>query len=150
MKPMQVDRNGLEILGRPECLRLMGLATLGHIGLSSGALPTVLPVNFHLDGERILVRTGSGTKLANATSNAVVAFEVDGIDPSDHCEWSVVVTGTARPATRAEDLAWSGRSPLARWTSGGQSSMIAISTEVISGRRVSPLGTGRSDASEQR
>jgi hypothetical protein len=147
---MQVDRNGLEILGRTECLRLMGLATLGRIGLSSGALPTVLPVNFHLDGERILIRTRAGTKLASATSGAVVAFEVDGIDPIDDCEWSVAVTGMSRVVTGPEDLAWSERSPVARWASGGPASMIAISTEMISGRRASPLGTGRSKTSVQR
>lgn len=135
---MQVDRNGLEVLGRAECLRLLGRATLGRIGLSSGALPTVLPVNFHLDGERILVRTGPGTNLDSATRQAVVAFEVDGVDPIDSCEWSVAVTGTASTVTDPRDPAWGVTGPLTRWSAAAQPTMIAISTEMISGRRGAP------------
>jgi nitroimidazol reductase NimA-like FMN-containing flavoprotein (pyridoxamine 5'-phosphate oxidase superfamily) len=41
----------------------------------------VLPVNFCLDAERIVLRTGEGTKLDAASRNAVVSFEVDEIDP---------------------------------------------------------------------
>ena len=78
---MQLDRNGLEILDRDECLRLLALATLGRIGFTSGALPTVLPVNFHLDRERILVHTARGGRLDAALKNAVVAFEADEFDP---------------------------------------------------------------------
>ena len=63
MQSMEVDRNGLEVLDRDECLRLLAFATIGRVGFTSGALPAVLPVNFHLDGERILVRTGRGSKL---------------------------------------------------------------------------------------
>ena len=69
---MEVDRNGLEVLGRDDCLRLLALATLGRIGFTSGALPTVLPVSFHLDGERILVRTGRGSKLDAALQNVLL------------------------------------------------------------------------------
>ena len=70
---MEVDRNGLEVLSRDECLRLLRTATLGCIGATSDAMPTVLPVNFRFDGRQILIRTGAGTKLGAATDNAVVA-----------------------------------------------------------------------------
>ena len=36
---MEVDCNGLEILDRGECLRLLSLATLGRVAITSGALP---------------------------------------------------------------------------------------------------------------
>jgi uncharacterized protein len=49
---MEVDRNGLEVLGRDACLRLLASATLGRVGVSSGALPSVVPVNFRFDGRR--------------------------------------------------------------------------------------------------
>jgi hypothetical protein len=42
---MEVDHNGLEVLGRDECLRLLGTATLGRIGVTSGALPGVSAAN---------------------------------------------------------------------------------------------------------
>ncbi|MCU1461116.1 MAG: hypothetical protein JWO37_1191 [Acidimicrobiales bacterium] len=133
---MEVDRNGLEVLGRDECLRLLAFATLGRIGFTSGALPTVLPINFHLDGDRILVRTGRGSKLDAALRNAVVAFEVDDFDPIYHSGWSVAVTGIATEITDPTELDQARQQPVARWAPGDEDAVIAITTELVSGRRI--------------
>lgn len=133
---MEVDRNGLEVLGRDECLRLLAGATLGRLGVTSGALPAVLPVNFWLGGDRIFVRTGVGSKLDAAVRNAVVAFEVDDFDPIYHSGWSVVVTGVAREVTDPDELASLRHAPLTRWAPRGNGRLIAISTDMISGRRI--------------
>lgn len=145
---MEVDRNGLEVLGRDACLRLLATATLGRVGISSGALPSVLPVNFRFDGRQIPIRTGVGTKLDAAVDNAVVAFEVDEIDPVEHTGWSVMVTGVARELTDPGELAAAQVPPLARWAPGDEDRVIAISTELVSGRRIVPglaasIGAGR-------
>jgi len=135
---MEVDRNGLEVLGRDECLRLLATATLGRIGVTSDALPTVLPVNFRFDGTRIVFRTGVGSKLDAATDNAVVAFEVDEIDPRQRTGWSVVVTGMARELIDPEERAEAQRLPIERWAPGLNHRVVAISTEIVSGRRIVP------------
>jgi nitroimidazol reductase NimA-like FMN-containing flavoprotein (pyridoxamine 5'-phosphate oxidase superfamily) len=135
---MEVDRNGLEVLSRDACLRLLATATLGRVGVSSGALPSVLPVNFRFDRRQILIRTGMGTKLDAAVQNAVVAFEVDEIDPVAHTGWSVLVTGVARELTGPGELAEADVPPLARWAPEGEDRVIAISTELVSGRRIVP------------
>ena len=135
---MEVDRNGLEVLSRDACLRLLATATLGRVGVSSGALPSVLPVNFRFDGRQILIRTGVGTKLDAAVQNAVVAFEVDEIDPVAHTGWSVLVTGVARELTDSGELTRAQVPPLARWAPGGEDRVVAISTELVSGRRIVP------------
>lgn len=135
---MEVDRNGLEVLDRHECLRLLALATLGRIGFTSGALPTMLPINFHLDGERILVRTDRGSKVDAALQNAVVAFEVDDFDPIYHSGWSVTVTGVATEVSDPAELDAAREKPLARWAPAGDEALVAISTELLSGRRITP------------
>jgi nitroimidazol reductase NimA-like FMN-containing flavoprotein (pyridoxamine 5'-phosphate oxidase superfamily) len=114
---------------------LLRTAPVGRIGFSSGALPTILPVNFLVDGEHLLVLTGRGSKLDAATRNAVVAFEADDIDPTERAGWSVVVTGVARevPPDEAAAVDLSG---LDRWAPGEDGRVIAISLEVVSGRRV--------------
>ena len=99
---MNVDRNGLEVLDRDESLRLLGTATL-DASPSPATLPMVLPVNFRFDGAQVLFRTAAGTKLDAATDHAVVAFEVDEIDPA------------TRPAGAWSSPAWPGRSPT-RWS----------------------------------
>jgi nitroimidazol reductase NimA-like FMN-containing flavoprotein (pyridoxamine 5'-phosphate oxidase superfamily) len=144
---MEVDRNGLEVLDRDECLRLLATRTIGRIGVTSRSLPSVLPVNFKLDGERILVRTGVGSKLDAATQNAVVAFEVDDFDPMYHSGWSVVVTGVTSEITDPAELEELRSVLLARWAPYGDGRVIAISTELVSGRRVAPgttMGEGAS------
>lgn len=138
---MEVDRNGLEVLDRGECLRLLGTASLGRIGLTSGALPTVLPVNFRLIDDQIRFRTAEGTKLAAATEHAVVAFEVDDMDPVNHTGWSVVVTGLARRVTELELLSPAQVSYLPRWAPGSNGAVVAISLDLVSGRRI--LAPGR-------
>lgn len=138
MAAMEVDRNGLQVLNRTECLQLLATATLGRVGMTSEALPMVLPVNFALHGDEILIRTGEGTKLDTALRDSVVAFEVDEIDPIYHSGWSVVVTGVARVVTEEEELAALDTAPLTRWAPYGDGHVMAISTEMISGRRIVP------------
>jgi nitroimidazol reductase NimA-like FMN-containing flavoprotein (pyridoxamine 5'-phosphate oxidase superfamily) len=135
---MEVDRNGLEVLDRDECLRLLDGATLGRVGVTAAALPSVLPVNFRLAGDRIVFRTGRGTKLAAATRNAVVAFEVDDIDPVRHTGWSVVVTGVARPVIDAGELAVLQERDIPRWAAGDDGHVVEVSIELVSGRRIPP------------
>jgi nitroimidazol reductase NimA-like FMN-containing flavoprotein (pyridoxamine 5'-phosphate oxidase superfamily) len=135
---MEVDRNGLEVLPHDECLRLLGTVELGRVAVTTAALPTILPVNFRFDGRQILFRTGSGTKLDAATRNAVVAFEADQVDAARRTGWSVVVTGVARELTRPDELADAGRRPLTRWAPGADHRVVAISTDMVSGRRILP------------
>jgi nitroimidazol reductase NimA-like FMN-containing flavoprotein (pyridoxamine 5'-phosphate oxidase superfamily) len=47
----------METLDRAECLRLLEAATVGRIGVSIGALPVILPVNFAGGGGRSEIRT---------------------------------------------------------------------------------------------
>ena len=117
---MEFDQNGLEILDREQCLNLLALETIGRVGLTDRALPTVLPVNFHLDGERILIRTGEGSKLDAALRGNVVAFEVDDFDAQYHHGWSVVVTGVATAITAPDEFAALASAPVARWAPAGE------------------------------
>lgn len=139
----ETDRNGLVMLDRHECLHLLASATLGRIGLTTGALPAVLPVNFWFDGERILIRTGPGTKLAAATQDAVVAFEVDDMDAFWHTGWSVLVTGIAHHITDTDELDRMQDLPIPRWAPRGGGHVVAIVPELISGRRIEPGSTGQ-------
>ena len=139
---VEVDRNGLEVLDREECLRLLRATTVGRVGLTTGALPTVLPVNFAVDGDRILIRTGSGSKLDAAMHNAVVAFEVDSFDPLYHSGWSVVVTGMTREITEPAELDRLASLPIPRWAPAGNGRLVAISTDIVSGRRLGPRANG--------
>lgn len=138
LEPVEVDRNGLEILSRQECLRLLSTVSVGRVGVTSDALPSVLPVNFRLADGHVLFRTGKGTKLAAATRNAVVAFEVDDFDPVAHTGWSVMVTGVARELEETDDLLSQHGGRIPRWAPVAEDHIVAMSIELISGRRIVP------------
>jgi nitroimidazol reductase NimA-like FMN-containing flavoprotein (pyridoxamine 5'-phosphate oxidase superfamily) len=132
-----LDRNGLEVLDRATSLSLLATATLGRIAVTDRALPTILPVNFAFDGERILIRTSPGAKLTAAAAGAVVAFEVDDVDPIYHAGWSVTVTGPALEIHDTADLARIRAAHLPHW-SHGDGHVIAIDPAIVSGRRLTP------------
>ena len=135
---MEVDRNGLEVLERDECLALLGTVPVGRLGLSLGALPVVLPVNFCLADDEIIVRTTAGSKLDAALHHAVVAFEADHIEGYGHTGWSVLVRGASRVLVRPSEIAHAETLPLRPWGTSGTTldRFIAIGTDLVSGRRI--------------
>jgi uncharacterized protein len=133
------DRTALEILDRGTCLDLLSTVPVGRLGLSINALPVVLPVNFAFDRpvDRIVLRTTEGGKLRAALSGAIVAFEVDHIDPVSHTGWSVLVRGSSHVLSDAEELERARRLPLRPWAVDDAGDYwVAITTDLVSGRRI--------------
>jgi hypothetical protein len=133
---VELDRNGLEVLDTAECLRLLRTHAFGRVGISTGGLPSILPVNYQAVGRHILFRTGHGSKLEAATRNAVVAFEVDSVDPMDHSGWSVLAVGVARDLTDVLLDVPFDPTTIPRWAAGDDDRVVVIAAEMLSGRRM--------------
>lgn len=133
---MGKDRHGLDVLDRQECLALLGSVPVGRLGLSIDALPVIVPVNFVLDGDRIIIGTGEGSKFDAAVAGVVVCFEADYWDPLDHHGWSVLVQGPTWVVTDERDLERCRRLPLRPWGQPEDLRYVAIGVEVLSGRRL--------------
>ena len=131
---MEIDRDGLEVLDREECLRLLDGPVVGRIAGTSGALPFVLPVGYALDGDSIVVETGWGTTLNFATSGSVVAFEVDNLHERGHSGWTVMVTGVAEEVLDGFEVERL-RRLLHDDRDGRDQRFVRISSELVSGRR---------------
>jgi uncharacterized protein len=131
------DRVRLETLARSECLDLMATVPVGRIGVTIGALPVILPVNFALVGGSIVIRTVPGTKLDAATRRAVVAFEVDSYAPDGSSGWSVLVQGFCGEVTDPAERAAMAESAPRAWAfdDGMASRFIRIETSFVNGRR---------------
>lgn len=140
------DRSGLEILDREECIHLLATATLGRVGITVGALPVVVPMNFRLVDDQVVLRVGVGTKVDAALHDAVVAFEADDVEPLGGGGWSVSLTGLAHAVTDPAELGRLRRAGIARWVESGSDRYIVISTDVMTGRRI-PAASGMSDPS---
>ena len=81
-----------------ECMRLLAVAAkdggIGRIGVPTDQAPVVIPVNFTLHDNHILVRVGTGF-FSQAAAGHLVAFEVDHVDSDAGVAWSVLVRGLA-------------------------------------------------------
>lgn len=138
-------RDHLKVLSREECLALLGSRPVGRLGVSIEALPAILPINFCLHADRIIVRTVPGTKLDAAAAQTVVAFEVDDYDPAGRWGWSVLVRGAGVEITAPDELAKVRALPLRAWAfkPGDANRFLAIDTTLVTGRRFSrPGGSG--------
>lgn len=131
------DAFGLEVLSEAECYRLLGGASVGRIVFTEQALPAIQPVSYGMCGRSLVMRTSVGSKLAAATRNAVVAFEVDQFD-HDHLRagWSVVAVGHATEVTDPAELTLAKAMDLRPWALEMSEHYIRIAIELISGRRV--------------
>jgi len=134
------DVGGLDELDEKECWRLLATQQLGRIAVVVGHYPLVFPVNYALDGEAIMFRTATGTKL-HAIHSSNVTFEVDEIDVVHRGGWSVLVRGTANEMgprqypLSTDGVEAAGASP---WAPGERSHLVRIVSYQITGRRIRP------------
>jgi len=136
---MWIDERGSEILGVPECLRLLAWAAkrraIGRIAISQERSPVIHPVNFAYREHQVVVRLGLGLTVETAAGR-LVAFEVDQIDIDTSTAWSVLVRGLATVLSESESTSESGLAPAPLVPEPGEK-LIAIRTDVVSGRRFS-------------
>jgi uncharacterized protein len=85
----------LRVLSRSESLELLASGFVGRVVLSVHALPIAVPVNYVVDGDSVVFRSGAGMKLSAAEAGTVVAFQVDHFTPELRMGWSVLATGVA-------------------------------------------------------
>jgi len=125
-------------LDRAACLAYLRSGRLGRVVLpgQTRGLASVLPVDFVLDGERVVLRTGEGTILAAAREGGWLTFQTDAVDDTGRAwGWSVTVAGHVYEATGSEHerLLGLGLNPTA---GGARTHHVVIPVEVAQGRRV--------------
>ena len=141
--PLKDRRGDLDVIVRDECLELLRGRNYGRLGVTSAGQPIILPVNYAMDGENIVFRTGAGGKFHAMVHGARVAFEIDEIDPEHHAGWSVLATGRVDEVTdqdgqdRLEE-----ETPITPWADGERSHWMVIPAPRISGRRIGPSQQG--------
>ena len=122
--------SALEELSRDECVHLLRKHRVGRFAVAvAGMAPIVVPVNYLLDGDVVIFRSGAGTKLT-ALRGAPVSFEIDEIDEYRGEGWSVLVQGRAYEATRWETA----HLDLPTWAPGQKDHWVRIAPDAVTGR----------------
>lgn len=117
-----------------ECRRLLHAREVGRLAFCDDSGPDVLPVNYVMDGDDVLIATSPYGAIARSGGGARVAFEVDELDDYTESGWSVVVRGRA---SRESPFETTEERPHP-WADGNRSYVMRIHTDAISGRRLIP------------
>ena len=112
-------------------MRLLGLGGVGRIAVPGERVPTIRPVNFALQGARIVMRTSDRALWAAAEARVDASFEFDEVRNEDHWTWNVIATGPL------EQLA--GDAPVTLWAPSADERSLALTIVDVSGRQVPDL-----------
>jgi uncharacterized protein len=135
---MDPTGDGLEVLGREQCVELLATASIGRVVFTDGGLPVVLPVTFLVDGNAIVFRARAESRLARSSDGTVLAFEVDDAEPALRVGWSVTVCGQAEAGPVPRTL----ERRLQAWAPGKRDVAVRIPLTMVSGRRIQPRPGG--------
>lgn len=120
-------------LNEEDCWNLLSRGALGRLAVAVNGEPEIFPVNYVVDGPRVLCRTAPGSKLAELTVNPRVAFEVDEYD--DTFAASVVLKGHATRLELQSEIDEADGLGLAPWIPTLKYRWVEIRPTSISGRR---------------
>jgi len=116
-----------------EAWNLLGSVALGRLVTSFGGQLEIFPVNFVVQKGAVLFRTAEGTKLFTTVMNDKVLFEAD-----DHTAaegWSVILRGTAKMLSSAEEIHVADQAGLMPWVQTEKLRYVRVTPSEISARR---------------
>jgi nitroimidazol reductase NimA-like FMN-containing flavoprotein (pyridoxamine 5'-phosphate oxidase superfamily) len=118
-----------------ECVRLLNAGVVGRIALTTPDGPHIIPLNYSVVDEALVVATSPYSALGTYGDGLVVAFEVDRFDYDSHTGWSVVVRGRAEAVKDPEEVQrlrhmWAPRP----WADGSRNLLLRIPWTEVSGR----------------
>lgn len=132
--PMSDVRPGrLVVLSDAECWDLLRTRPVGRVAWSGDQGVSVVPVNFMVDDDAVLLRTTPYSLMARDCAGREVAFEVDDFDDERHVGWSVLVRGRCERDERRAD----GPHP---WATGSRTLALRVEVRSVTGRRIVSSG----------
>jgi nitroimidazol reductase NimA-like FMN-containing flavoprotein (pyridoxamine 5'-phosphate oxidase superfamily) len=112
---------------------------VGLVAFDDGEGPALIPVNYVVDGESVVFRTGMEGRLnrslmAGPTGMEMrIAFGVDRIDATEHLGWSVMLRGGAHRMSEEENAA---APPVVSWAGGEREAHFRLTPTSVTGRRI--------------
>ena len=133
-------------MSEAECRHLLEAGLVGRVAVCTPDGPHVIPVNYGLVDDTIVIRTSPYSLLGSQGRGSLLAFEVDSFDYERQRGWSVVVRGRAAVVNEAAELqhirqVWEPRA----WAAGVRNLYLRIPLGVVTGRR---LGAGWEPAAD--
>ena len=119
-----------------ECRRLITPGGVGRIAFTTLTGPMVVPVNFAVLADTIVIRTAEGTVI-DGHADGPLALEVDHIDEALSQGWSVLVRGPAHRVTQPAELRrLQEDAAVWPWPGGEREVYVRIIPSQVTGRRI--------------
>ncbi|TQJ29634.1 pyridoxamine 5'-phosphate oxidase family protein [Microbacterium sp. SLBN-146] len=128
-----MDDAVVSVLNDEECWSLLERGELGRLAVCVDGEPEIYPVNYVLDGPRLLFRTAPGSKLTDLSANPRVAFEVEEYD--DTTAASVIMKGVAQRLDLQREIDAADALPLRSWIPTLKYRWVRITPASLTGRR---------------
>jgi nitroimidazol reductase NimA-like FMN-containing flavoprotein (pyridoxamine 5'-phosphate oxidase superfamily) len=119
-----------------ECMQLLAANHFGRIAVNDRSGPVVLPINYVVDGDSVLFRSGRGTKVEAGERGSPASFEVDAIDERMRTGWSVIARGTLTDVYDHADIERAKRLPLEPFAGGDRPVFLRLLVDELTGRRI--------------
>jgi uncharacterized protein len=124
-------------LSNRECEALLRAGVAGRIALSTPTGPHIVPVNYSVVDDAIVVRTSPYSLLGTHGRETTLAFEIDGFDVERERGWSVQARGRAEVVTdRAELERLRLAAPRQPWAGGARVLVLRLRWTELTGRRL--------------
>jgi len=120
-----------------ECMTLLCSGVAGRIAVSTPIGPHVVPVNYTVADDAIVVRTAPYSLLGTYGRDSMLAFEIDGLDEANERGWSVQARGRAEAVTDRDDLAAvRANAEPQPWAGGGRALYLRLRWTELTGRKL--------------
>lgn len=119
-----------------KCMQLLAANHFGRVAVNDREGPVVLPVNYVLDGDSVLFRSGMGTKVEAGARGAPASFEVDAADERTRTGWSVVARGTLTDVYDPVEIERARRLPVEPFAGGDRPHYLRLLISQLTGRRI--------------
>jgi transcriptional regulator with XRE-family HTH domain len=129
-------------LSPDQCQALIAPGGVGRVVfVEEGRGPVAIPVNYQMDGNDVLFRTGSGAGIGDGVQQgSSVSFDVDHIDEALGEGWSVLLTGTASIVTDPAELEHAASLRIEPWAGGDRPTYVRLRPRQITGRAIRVRG----------
>jgi nitroimidazol reductase NimA-like FMN-containing flavoprotein (pyridoxamine 5'-phosphate oxidase superfamily) len=124
-------------LSASECQTLLRSRVAGRVALSTPSGPHIVPVNYTVVGDAIVVRTSPYSLLGTYGRDTTFAFEIDEFDRPLARGWSVQARGRSEAVTDRAELAQIREVAEPQpWAGGARSLYLRMRWNELSGRMV--------------
>jgi uncharacterized protein len=120
-----------------ECSELLRAGLVGRVAVCTPTGPHIIPVNFAVVDDAIVLRTTPYSLLGSQAQGALLALEVDYFDYEYQRGWSVLARGRSEVVTASAELdhirtTWNPHA----WVAGGRTLYIRLRWSDLTGRRL--------------